>query len=193
MARVPAAHLRRGHAPPRASPSLELRYFAGLALRHAGRTADARQMFELATRYDWEMRALARLAEMRMVEKDWHHALLADIREGSIGLSALYANMLTGLANADEMPHFFDFARRLRSEYQLPMTARSYYNCVAGNYSLCRMRNTRPRCRFAAVVVVASIRRDIIRCPCNHTFAPVLRKKGKVPHIYSAVKTEVPD
>jgi len=48
--------------------------------------------------------------------------LFADVREGSVGLSALYANMLTGLANSVEMSHFFDFARRLRTEYHIPMT-----------------------------------------------------------------------
>ena len=60
----------------RASDSLELRYYRGLALAHAGRTAQARQMFELANRYDWEARSLVRLAELRMREGDWHHALL---------------------------------------------------------------------------------------------------------------------
>jgi hypothetical protein len=46
----------------------------------------------------------------------------ADVRQGSIGLSALYANMLTGLASSVEMSHFFDFARILRRDYQIPMT-----------------------------------------------------------------------
>jgi hypothetical protein len=46
----------------------------------------------------------------------------ADVRQGSIGLSALYASLLTGLANAVEMSHFFDFARCLRTDYHIPMT-----------------------------------------------------------------------
>jgi len=62
-------------ARKRDEDSLELRYFHGLALLDAGRTEDARQCFELATRYDWEPRSRARLAEMRMREGDWWHAL----------------------------------------------------------------------------------------------------------------------
>jgi tetratricopeptide (TPR) repeat protein len=56
--------------------SLEGRYYLGLALRDAGRTADARKALELAARYDWEARSLVRLAELRMRERDWHHALV---------------------------------------------------------------------------------------------------------------------
>lgn len=44
-----------------------------------------------------------------------------DVKEGSIGVSALFANMLTGLANSVEMSHFYDFARELREQYKLPM------------------------------------------------------------------------
>jgi hypothetical protein len=47
---------------------------------------------------------------------------VAAVREGSIGLNAFYAGVLSGLATAPEMTHFFDFARRLRDELQLPIT-----------------------------------------------------------------------
>ncbi|GAG87148.1 unnamed protein product, partial [marine sediment metagenome] len=59
----------------RDSDSLESRYFLGVALMHAGKTAEARKAFELANRYDWEARSLVRLSELRMREMDWHHAL----------------------------------------------------------------------------------------------------------------------
>lgn len=55
--------------------SFDLRYFHGVALMLAGRTEDARKAFELAARGDTEPRALVRLAELRMREGDWHHAL----------------------------------------------------------------------------------------------------------------------
>jgi len=55
--------------------SLENRYFHGLALLFAGNRDDARKAFELANRYDCEARALVRLAELRMREGDWVHAL----------------------------------------------------------------------------------------------------------------------
>ncbi len=46
----------------------------------------------------------------------------AAVREGSIGLNAFYADVLSGLATAPEMAHFFDYARRLRDEDSLPIT-----------------------------------------------------------------------
>jgi len=74
-------------------------------------------------RYKWNMETIWALESyLRQASPAQQQEVFADVREGSIGLSALYANMLTGLANADEMPHFFDFARRLRAEHQIPMT-----------------------------------------------------------------------
>jgi alpha-mannosidase len=74
-------------------------------------------------RYKWNMETIWALQSyLKQASPAQQEEVFADIREGSIGLSALYANMLTGLANAEEMPHFFDFARHLRSEYQIPMT-----------------------------------------------------------------------
>ncbi|HTT66490.1 MAG TPA: sugar-binding protein [Gemmatimonadales bacterium] len=48
--------------------------------------------------------------------------LFAAVREGSIGLNAFEAGVLSGLATAPEMTHFFDYARRLRREDSLPIT-----------------------------------------------------------------------
>jgi len=74
-------------------------------------------------RYKWNMETIWALESyLKQASPAQREEVFADIREGSIGLSALYANMLTGLANADETPHFYDFARHLRSEYQIPMT-----------------------------------------------------------------------
>jgi len=55
--------------------SLENRYFHGLALLLSGNVEEARKAFELANRYDCEARSLVRLAELRMRERDWAHAL----------------------------------------------------------------------------------------------------------------------
>jgi alpha-mannosidase len=74
-------------------------------------------------KYKWNVETIWALESyLKQASPAQREEVLADIRKGSIGLSALYANMLTGLANADEMPHFFDFARHLRSEYRIPMT-----------------------------------------------------------------------
>ena len=43
------------------------------------------------------------------------------MREGNLGVNALYANLLTGLANAPEMGHFTDYARRFSEQYKVPV------------------------------------------------------------------------
>jgi len=74
-------------------------------------------------RYKWNMETIWALESyLRHASTAQREEVFADVREGSIGLSALYANMLTGLANSVEMSHFFDFARRLRTDYHIPMT-----------------------------------------------------------------------
>jgi len=74
-------------------------------------------------RYKWNMETIWALESyLRQASGAQREEFFADVRQGSIGLSALYANLLTGLANSVEMSHFFDFARSLRRDYQIPMT-----------------------------------------------------------------------
>ena len=63
-------------------------------------------------RYKWNMETIWALESfLKQASAAQRDEFFADVRDGSIGLSALYANMLTGLANSVEMSHFFDFAR----------------------------------------------------------------------------------
>jgi alpha-mannosidase len=74
-------------------------------------------------RYKWNMETIWALESyLQQASPERRKEFFADVRQGNIGLSALYANMLTGLANSVEMSHFFDFARTLRRDYQIPMT-----------------------------------------------------------------------
>jgi len=74
-------------------------------------------------RYRWNMETIWALESyLKQASAAQRDEFFADVSEGSIGLSALYANMLTGLANSVEMSHFFDFARTLRAEHRIPMT-----------------------------------------------------------------------
>src|SRR5579862_9854754 len=74
-------------------------------------------------RYKWNMETIWALESyLKKASPQQRDEIIADVRSGSIGLSALYANMLTGLANSVEMSHFYDFARSLRAEYHFPMT-----------------------------------------------------------------------
>jgi alpha-mannosidase len=74
-------------------------------------------------RYKWNLETIWALESyLQKATTAQREEFFGDVREGSIGVSALYANMLTGLANSVEMSHFFDFARRLRTEHHIPMT-----------------------------------------------------------------------
>jgi alpha-mannosidase len=74
-------------------------------------------------RYKWNLETIWALESfLKQASAAQRDEFFADVGDGSIGLSALYANMLTGLANSVEMSHFFDFARQLRAEHHIPMT-----------------------------------------------------------------------
>ncbi|MEP7325842.1 MAG: glycoside hydrolase family 38 C-terminal domain-containing protein [Gemmatimonadota bacterium] len=48
--------------------------------------------------------------------------LLAAVRRGDVALSALYANLMTGLSGSEELMHLLDFAQRLRRDHAVPVT-----------------------------------------------------------------------
>lgn len=74
-------------------------------------------------RYKWNMETIWALESyLKKASPEQRDEVVADVRNGSLGLSALFANMLTGLANSVEMSHFYDFARSLRADYKFPMT-----------------------------------------------------------------------
>ncbi len=59
---------------------------------------------------------------LRQASQEKKDEVIAAIKDGHIGVQALYANPLTGLATAAEMSHFTDFARRLRTDFSIPVT-----------------------------------------------------------------------
>ncbi|HEY4320372.1 MAG TPA: glycoside hydrolase family 38 C-terminal domain-containing protein [Gemmatimonadales bacterium] len=48
--------------------------------------------------------------------------LLADVRHGDVALSALYANLMTGLSGSEELIHLLDYTRQLRRDQHVPIT-----------------------------------------------------------------------
>jgi alpha-mannosidase len=102
-------------------PEVERKQWRNLdtALRLIRETRD----YPADAQYKWNLETIWALESyLQKATAAQREEFLADVREGSIGVSALYANLLTGLANPVEMSHFFDFARRLRTEYHIPMT-----------------------------------------------------------------------
>ena len=73
-------------------------------------------------RYKWNLEVIWALdTYMRQASPQRRQEVLAAIRDGALGVNALYANMLTGLANAEELSHFVEFARKLRKEQSIPI------------------------------------------------------------------------
>lgn len=74
-------------------------------------------------RYKWNLEGLFPVeGYMRQASDQQRRDFLEAVRSGSIGLNALYANMLTGLANSVEMSRFTAYARRFTKEYSIPIT-----------------------------------------------------------------------
>jgi alpha-mannosidase len=102
-------------------PNIERKQWRNLdeALRLINLTKE----FPPDARYKWNMEVLWSLESyLRQAPESKRREVIDAIRAGSLGLNALYANMLTGLANAVEMSHFTEFARTLESSYEIPIT-----------------------------------------------------------------------
>jgi alpha-mannosidase len=89
------------------------------ALRLIART----RAYPPPARFHWNVEILWPVESWLRQAPDSDRArFLSAVREGSIGLNAFYAGVLSGLATAPEMTHFFDYARRLRAEFKLPIS-----------------------------------------------------------------------
>lgn len=72
--------------------------------------------------FKWNMEILWPLdSYLQKASPERKQELLEAIRNGSIGLNALYVNPLTGLANSTEMSHLLDFAREFSEQYSIPI------------------------------------------------------------------------
>lgn len=75
------------------------------------------------SQFKWNVEILWPLdGYLRQASQEKKDEVITAIKDGHIGVQALYANPLTGLATAAEMSHFTDFARRLRTEFSIPVT-----------------------------------------------------------------------
>ena len=74
-------------------------------------------------RYKWNMEVVWALdGYLRQAPESRRREVIEAIKSGSIGVNALYANILSGLANSVEMTHFTERARSLESEFDIPIT-----------------------------------------------------------------------
>lgn len=102
-------------------PNIEKKQWRNLdeALRIIAQTND----YPPEARFKWNMEVLWALdGYLRERPDGTRQELIEAIRSGRIGLNGLYANVLTGLANVEEMNRFTEFARTLKSKYQFEIT-----------------------------------------------------------------------
>jgi len=102
-------------------PNIEHKQWRNLdeALRLIKETRD----YPVEARYKWNMEVLWSLESyLAHASEERRQEVVEAIRSGSIGLNALFANILTGLANSVEMNHFTEFARELSVKYSAPIT-----------------------------------------------------------------------
>ncbi len=85
---------------------------------------DALHMIEKTKGYPKEARFKWNVESLWVVENYLKQAspiqkekFIEAVKEGSIGLSALYANILTGLSEPEETFHYTDYAKKLRKEF----------------------------------------------------------------------------
>jgi len=103
-------------------PNIERKQWRNLdeALRLIKQTRD----YPPDARYKWNMEVLWSLESyLRQASEEKRKEVIEAVRSGSIGLNALYANVLTGLATEVEMSHFTDYARQLSTTCSLPITS----------------------------------------------------------------------
>lgn len=88
------------------------------ALRMIGKTKN----YPVDSRFKWNVESLW-AAENFLKQASSADSLrfFNAVKNGSIGLSAMYANMMTGLSTPEEVYHYFDYAKILRDKFGLPI------------------------------------------------------------------------
>jgi len=101
-------------------PAIEKKQQANLdeALRLIRQTRD----YPYEARFKWNLEVMWPLEGwLAQASEEKRREAVQAVREGSLGLNALYANVLTGLAGAAEMSHFTEYAGRFAAEYGQPV------------------------------------------------------------------------
>ncbi len=93
---------------------------------HNKNIVDALQMIEATkeypegSRFKWNIESIWAVENwMKWATPQQKETFIKAVKEGNIGLSALYANILTGLSEPEETFHYTDYAQKLNKEYGL--------------------------------------------------------------------------
>ncbi len=92
-------------------------------LRDALRLIEKTKDYPEGSRFKWNVEILWPIDSLlvRASEAD-RKAFLGAVRDGSIGLNALYVNPLTGIARPEVLMHLMDFARELNETYGISIS-----------------------------------------------------------------------
>jgi alpha-mannosidase len=111
---VPYSHNDIGYTDYQ--PNVERKQWSNL--EEGLRLAKETRAYPQEDRFKWNFETVWALdSYLRQATEAQRKTVFDAIHSGELGVSALYANMLTGLANATEMSHFLDFSRSLRTEH----------------------------------------------------------------------------
>lgn len=111
---VPYSHNDIGYTDYQ--PNVELKQWSNL--EEGMRLAKETRSYPPEDRFKWNFETVWALdSYLRQASESQRKVAVEAIRNGEVGVSALYANMLTGLANATEMSHFLDYSRSLKTDY----------------------------------------------------------------------------
>ena len=92
-------------------------------IEDAMRLVERTRAYPPEARYRWNVEQLWPVESwLAQAPDSLRERFLADVREGSIALNGFLGGVLSGLATAPEMTHFFDYARHLRDSLGLPIT-----------------------------------------------------------------------
>ncbi len=109
---VPYSHNDIGYTDTQ--PNVERKQWSNL--EEGLRLAKETRGYPAEDRFKWNFETVWALdSYLRQAPESQRKVVVDAIKNGEVGVSALYANMLTGLANATEMSHFLDYSRSLKS------------------------------------------------------------------------------
>jgi len=83
---------------------------------------DKTKNYPAGARFKWNVESLWAVENfLRQASAHDSASFFSAVRNGSIGLSGFYANMMTGLSMPEEVFHYTDYAEKLRRQFNLPI------------------------------------------------------------------------
>ena len=126
---LPHSHVDIGYSDPQ--PTVERKQWKNLgdAVELARKTAS----YPPEARFKWNVEGLWSVESyLKQASPEDRDAFVAAVKQGSIGLQANYTNILTGLATPEELRHWTDAARQLRSAYGFPPIRSAMHGDIPG-------------------------------------------------------------